>query len=92
MHKGVSIKSIELIEKSEHTTELESPTYEGLEIFFHVKFQELHDKAKYKIIIENVSNNKYEITTNDSFGGTDYTTYTYHFEEEGTNIIVECLS
>ena len=85
--EGVSIKNIEIIEKSEHTTELKPPTHEGLEVYFHVKFQELNDKAKYKILIENASNNKYEITTKDSFGGRDYTTYTYHFEEEG-NIVL----
>ena len=84
--EGVSIKSIELVEKSTGTTELASPRYEGLEVFFRVKFENLHDKAKYKIVIENKSDNKYEITTTNTFDGRDYMTYTYSFGEEG-NIV-----
>ena len=84
--EGVSIKSIELVEKSTGATELASPRHEGLEVFFHVKFKELQDKAKYKVVIENTSDNQYEITTTNNFDGREYMTYTYSFEEEG-NIV-----
>ena len=84
--EGVKIKSIELIEKSETATEIETARFEGLEVFFNIKFQELNDKAKYKIIIENTSDIEYEIKTTNSFEAKNYLTYEYTFAEEG-NII-----
>ena len=52
----VSIKSIDLISKSEHAIEKSSPTYEGLELNLDIKFERLNDFIEYKIIIENPTN------------------------------------
>ena len=56
---NVSIESITLDSKSSKTEILEEPTYEGLSIKFNIKFVEVGDSAKYKIIINNQDNEDY---------------------------------
>ena len=88
--EGISIKSVTLEGKSETTTQLAEPTYNGLELSFSVKFQNLNDFAKYKVIIENTSDTEYEIETVNQFETSSFMTYQYSFED--SNKVVKAKS
>lgn len=83
--ENVSIKSVELIEKSEFVEEKNQPIFNGLSIGFDLKFDTLGDKAKYKVVIKNEENENYFLDfslNNDS----EYIKYEIN-KEGSTNII-----
>ena len=86
--KGILIKNVELIEKNGKTVELENAKFEGLDIWFKLKFFELNDNAKYKIIISNNSESDYEINK-DSQDFTDEDYISYEFEYENNDELVK---
>ena len=53
---GVTIKSIDLVDKSINTTEASKAKANGLSMDFDLKFKEVNDYAKYKIVVENKDN------------------------------------
>lgn len=80
---SIQIKSVELIEKSETTVELEEAKFENLEVWFNVKFFELNDYATYEIVISNESDEDYKINdTNQNFADEKYINYTFDYEND----------
>ena len=83
--ENISIETITLDSKSPKTEILDEPTYEGLSIKFNLKFVEVGDFAKYKIVINNEDNEDYEIDINQN-DVSNYIKYDYIFPNED-NII-----
>ena len=64
--ENVSIESVTLDSKSKNTVIINEATYEGLSINFNIKFSEVKDYAKYKIVTivaDNFLNNNEKINT-----------------------------
>ncbi len=80
--ENVSIESVMLDSKSENTEITNEGTYEGLSINFDIKFNEVNDYAKYKIVINNQSDEDYEIGTDNKFSESNYITYEYSFDND----------
>ena len=59
--ENVSIKSINLIEKGDFVEIVKEPTYEGLNINFDMKFNNVGDSATYKVELENKDEENYFI-------------------------------
>ena len=78
--ENVSIESVTLDSKSKNTVIINEATYEGLSINFNIKFSEVKDYAKYKIVINNQSNEDYEITEGSNFNNSEYISYEYSYE------------
>ncbi len=78
---SISIKSIELVEKSETTTINAEPTFSGLEMNYDLAFKNINDFAKYKIVIENNTNKEYKVTENTAFKVSEYVTYYYSSDQ-----------
>ena len=82
----ITIESLTLEEKTDTTTELSEPTINGLNIGFDLSYSQVNDYAKYKIIINNLTNDDYQIDKESKFNSSDYLTYKYEFDNN-TNII-----
>jgi len=82
--ENITIESIDLIEKSETTTEESAPTKEGLKIGVDLGFTDVGDYAKYKVVINNTTKKDYEIAKEKEFDANDYLVYTYDFDGENT--------
>lgn len=78
--KGVEIKSIELVSKSDNTVEKLNPTFNGLEMNFDLSFKVKNDNAKYKVVIKNDTNTDYQISEDTSFNTSKYITYKYEVD------------
>ena len=63
--ESISIKSIDLLEKSETATVKSEPTFSGHEINYDLSFENLNDYVQYKIAIENSTDKDYSINMND---------------------------
>ena len=59
---NVVIESVTLDSKSDNTEIVNEATYQNLSIKFDIKFNEVNDFAKYKIVINNQTNEDYEIS------------------------------
>ena len=82
----ITIESVTLEEKTDTTTELSEPTINGLNIGFDLSYSQVNDYAKYKIIINNPTNDDYQIDKESKFNSSDYLTYKYELDNN-TNII-----
>ena len=82
---NVEIESIEFVEKSTYTEELEEAKVKGLSINVNVKFIEINDYIKYKIIINNKTTKDYELTNRFSEYNTD--NIEYNIEYKDNNIL-----
>ena len=82
----ITIESVTLEEKTDTTTELSKPTINGLNIGFDLSYSQVNDYAKYKIIINNPTNDDYQIDKESKFNSSDYLTYKYELDNN-TNII-----
>ena len=80
--ESIEIKSIELEEKSNNTTILSNPTFNGLDMNFNIAFKAKDDYAKYKVIIKNNTDNIYQISEETSFNDSEYIKYIYEVESE----------
>ena len=74
---SISIKSIDLTEKSETTIINSEPTFSGLEMNYDLTFKNVNDYAMYRIVIENNTNKEYKVTENTAFKVSEYVTYFY---------------
>ena len=85
---GVTVKSIEKIteETSTSVEELTPPKAEGLTINVDVKFKNVNDKIKYKVVVENKDKEDYQLNTGKEFNASTYIKYTYDFDN-GSNIL-----
>ena len=82
--ENISIESVTLDSKSKNTIKSEA-TYEGLSIYFNIKFSKVTDYAKYKIVINNQSNEDYEITEDSNLNNSEYIIYEFSFERSKKN-------
>ena len=82
----VSIESIKLEDKSEKTTELSSPTINGLKIGFDLSFCDVGDYAKYEVVVNNNTNKEYELNDETKFSSSNYIEYKYEFKEQTNRI------
>ena len=51
--ENVSIKSVNLVEKGDFVEVVKEPTFEGLNLNFDLKFNNVGDSATYKVVLEN---------------------------------------
>ena len=79
---SVHIESVTLDSKSE-TISLAEAKYEGLSVNLDVKFGYVNEFAKFKIVINNPTNKKYELNLDGNNSG-EYLTYSYEYD---SNII-----
>ena len=84
--EDVEIESINLIKNSEKTTELSTPTTNGLKIGFDLSFSDIGDYATYEVIINNNTNKEYEINNETKFNTSKYIDYKYEFKEKTNRI------
>ena len=86
-HSGdVYIASSELIKASDGVEEIEKPTLKDLNVKFNIRFSEVNQSIEYKLIIKNISNKDYNISTDNSFNKSDYITYNFKYDD-GSDII-----
>ena len=81
----VSIESIDLDSKSDTSVIVEEAIANNLSIKFNVKFTEVNDYVKYKIVINNKSNIDYMISENKS--NSEFIEYEYSYDDN--NKIIE---
>ena len=74
---GVTIKSIDLVDKSINTAEASKAKANGLSMDFDLKFKEVKDYAKYKIVVENKDSKDYKISVDSNFENSKYISYKY---------------
>ena len=63
--ENVVIKSVKLEDKSPAAEELHEATFNGLNVNFDVKFVEVDDYVKYKIVLKNNSKKEYDVELSD---------------------------
>jgi len=83
----VCIESVVLDSKSDKARILSKPKYQDLTVKFDIKFKELNDYVKYKIVINNATNEDYMISEKSDFGDSPYIIYEYRYE--GSNKVVK---
>ncbi len=84
---GIEIKSIKLIEKSDNVVEIEQPKYEELKVYFNLKFFEVNDNAKYKIVVRNTDDEDYRINDEKvNFSTEKYIEYLFSYDDS-SNIV-----
>lgn len=79
--ESISIKSIDLAEKSDTTIVNNEPTFSGLEMNYDLTFKNVNDFAKYRIVIENNTDKEYKVTENAAFKASEYVTYFYSSDQ-----------
>ena len=77
----VEIKSIELDSKSDTTTEVTAPSFNGLEMNLDLKFTKKDDFIKYKVILKNNTDETYKLSIN-SNEDNSYIEYKYDISDE----------
>ena len=82
---SISITNIELEDISDNTIINSEPTVNGLTFSIDVTFFEINDFIKYKLEIENDTNEDVTLNSNKLFDNNDYIDYT--FSSEGDSII-----
>ena len=82
--ENVNVESIELDSKSDTAEIITDASYSGLSIKFDLKFKEVNDYIKYKIVINNPTNKDYELSENDN--NSNYIKYEYSYDD-GNKII-----
>lgn len=84
---NVFIESVSIDSKSEGTNVIEDAKYDGLSLKFNVKFFELNDYIKYKVVVNNPTNKDYEITKNSNFDDNKYISYEYSYDDNDGGIV-----
>lgn len=85
--EDVSIESISIESKSNTSVEVNEATYSNLKINFDIGFTNKDDYIKYKVVINNKTNDDYEI--NDTKIGDDSEYIKYEYSYDDNNRIVE---
>ena len=85
LNDKVIIKSIELLKKSNNTEEIGEATINDLNVSFNLKFFEVGDYAKYKLIVVNNTDDELELTADNIKSEDGYTMYDIEYEE--SNVI-----
>ncbi len=77
----ISISSITLEEKTDTVDELSEANVDGKNINLNLSMSDVGDNAKYKLIINNESNEDYELDSNSLKINTEYVDYSFEFED-----------
>ena len=85
--EDVSIESVTMDSKSDTTTVINEATFSNLKINFDIKFQNKDDYIKYKVVINNNTNEDYIITNTKNNNESKYIKYEYSYDDN--NKIVE---
>ena len=81
---NVGIEKIERIEKSLGVTEKSQATIDNGKIILNLEMTDVEDFAKYKVTINNDSNEKYRVITNIGKLNDDYINYQIDFDDDNT--------
>ena len=76
---GVAIESVTVDSKSESAVIVNPATFEGLSLKMDIKFDNINDYVKYKLVIKNSSDTDYELV--ESTSSSTYITYEYGYED-----------
>ena len=76
---GVAIESVTVDSKSESAVIVNPATFEGLSLKMDIKFDNINDYVKYKLVIKNSSDTDYELA--ESTSSSTYITYEYGYED-----------
>ena len=79
--EGITIKEITLEELSEETLEKAEPTVDGMNISLDLKMKEVGDYAKYKITIQNDTDENYEFNKDNLITNSEFIRYTFDTDE-----------
>ena len=83
----ISISSVDLMEKSEYTEILEEANFKDLNVSFNIKFNDINDYAKYKVVVKNNSSKDYELENNiNTLNSSNYFNYSLEYNEN-TDIV-----
>ena len=77
--EGVGIESVTVDSKSTGTVIVNPATFEGLSLKSDVKFNNVDDYVKYKLVIKNDTATDYELT--ESTSSSSYITYEYSYDD-----------
>ena len=81
---NVLIDSISLEEKSDTASDLRKATFDNLDVNFKLKFFNVGDYAKYKIVLKNGDDKDYYINNFET--EKDYLKYTYSFDNDSNKL------
>lgn len=78
----VSIKSIEMIEKSGNVEVIDSATFDNLNINYNLLFRQVNDSVKYKITIDNNGQEDVYINNKGQISESEYIAYDYIWDDD----------
>ena len=78
----VDIKDIQFIEKTGDVIADKNPTFDGLNINLDLNFSNVNESVKYKIILENTTDEDFTIATDTQYGKNDYIKYFTSFKDD----------
>ena len=78
----VDIKDIQFIEKTGDVIADKNPTFDGLSINLDLNFSNVNESVKYKIILENTTDEDFTIATDTQYGKNDYIKYFTSFKDD----------
>lgn len=76
----VYISSVSLMDKTDGTKELKSPTINMLKVNFNMKFTNVSDSAKYQVVIKNDTDKDYKISSNNIKDKSGYINYEFNYD------------
>ena len=80
--KDINIETVTLDYNAGGVVINEDPFIDNLSIKFNLKFRNKGDFVKYKIVINNASNEDYEISEKDNLNTSKYIKYIYSYDEQ----------
>lgn len=83
--QDVKIKEVTVEDYTKGLEVDENPEFENLKLSFDLKFSEIDEFVKYKVVVENTSNKDYEIDDTTSFSEGEY--IKYEFSYDGDKIV-----
>ena len=84
--EDVSIESISIESKSDTAVEVNEATYSNLKINFDIGFTNKDDYIKYKVVINNKTNDDYEINNTKIGTESEYIKYEYSYDDNNKKI------
>ena len=78
--EGVAIESVTLDSKSDTAVIVSDATFDELALKVDLKFNDVNDFVKYKLVIKNSSSTDYELA--ESTSSSSYITYEYNYEDD----------
>ena len=82
----IEIKSIDIVEQSVEGIEKSAPTYKDLKVYFDLKFVNVNESIKYKVVLKNNDDQEYEVQETTKKSEDNYIEYKTTYEGE-SNIV-----